>query len=180
MFSDGRHKPSVLIYSGLVLCLMWVGVAGAGCRTDGTEAKRGRTRAFSSAGKSVDSILLFTSPVLFNLDGKPGPDGFSARVFAIHNGIAKPVKITNGTLEIIIYDGNATPDQSLNPRQVWSYSKTDLPRYLSQTSIGFSYDFTLKIDKSKPLPGKVSIGAKYTPPEGDAVFAKTVSIAIEP
>ena len=169
MFSDGRHKPSVLICLGLVLCIMWVGVAGVGCQTDGT-----------SVGKSVDSILLFTSAVLFDLDGKPGPDGFSALVYAVHNGIAKPVKITNGTLEIMLYDGNATPVQSLNPRQVWSYSKTDLPRYLSQTSIGFSYNFTLKIDKSKPLPSNVSIGAKYISPDKDAVFAKTVSIAIEP
>lgn len=180
MFSDGRCKPSVSICSGLVVCLVWIGITGVGCRTDGLDVNLGRIRAFNSEKKSVDSIRLFTSSVLFNLDGEPGPDGFSARVFAIHNGIAKPVKITNGTLEIIIYDGNATPDQLLNPRQVWSYSKTDLPRYLSQTSIGFSYDFTLKIDKSKPLPGKVSIGAKYTPLEGDSIFAKTVSIAIEP
>ena len=180
MFSDGRHKPSVLIYLGLVLCIMWVGVAGVGCQTDGTEANRRRTQTFSSGEKSVDSIHLFTSALLFDLDGKPGPDGFSALVYAVHNGIAKPVKITNGTLEIMIYDGNATPVQSLNPRQVWSYSKTDLPRYLSQTSIGFSYNFTLKIDKSKPLPSNVSIGAKYISPDKDAVFAKTVSIAIEP
>ena len=141
MFSDGRHKPSVLIYLGLVLCIMWVGVAGVGCQTDGTEANRRRTQTFSSGEKSVDSIHLFTSALLFDLDGKPGPDGFSALVYAVHNGIAKPVKITNGTLEIMLYDGNATPVQSLNPRQVWSYSKTDLPRYLSQTSIGFSYNF---------------------------------------
>ena len=180
MFSDGRCKPSVSICSGLVVCLVWIGITGVGCRTDGLDVNLGRIRAFNSEKKSVDSIRLFTSSALFNLDGEPGSDGFSARVFAFHNGIAKPVKITNGTLEIIIYDGNATPDQSLNPRQVWSYSKTDLPRYLRQTSIGFSYDFTLKIDNSKPLPGKVSIGAKYTPPEGVSIFAKTVSIAIEP
>ena len=83
-------------------------------------------------------------------------------------------------MEVIIYDGDASRDQSLKPRQVWSFSGTDLHRYLRQTSIGFSYDFTLKIDNSKPLPGKVSIGAKYTLPEGDSIFAKTVSIAIEP
>ena len=130
MFSDGRCKPSVSICSGLVVCLVWIGITGVGCRTDGLDVNLGRIRAFNSEKKSVDSIRLFTSSVLFNLDGEPGPDGFSARVFAIHNGIAKPVKITNGTLEIIIYDGNATPDLSLNPRQVWSYSKTDLPRYL--------------------------------------------------
>ena len=83
-------------------------------------------------------------------------------------------------MEIIIYDGDASRDQSLKPRQVWSFSGTDLPRYLRQTSIGFSYDFILKIDNSKPLPRKVSIGAKYTLPEGDSIFAKTVSIAVEP
>ena len=180
MFSDGRCKPSVSICSGLVVCLVWIGITGVGCRTDGFDVNLGRIRAFNSEKKSVDSIRLFTSSALFNLDGEPGSDGFSARVFAVHNSIAKPIQITEGTLEIIIYDGDANRDRSLKPRQVWSFSGTDLPRYLRQTSIGFSYDFTLKIDNSKPLPGKVSIGAKYTSPEGVSIFAKTVSIAIEP
>jgi hypothetical protein len=180
MFSDGSHKPSVSICSGVVICLVWIGIAGVGCRTDGLDVNLGGIRAFNSGKKSVDSIRLFTSSALFNIDGEPGSNGFSARLFAVHNGIAKPIQITEGTLEIIIYDGDASRDQSLKPRQVWSFSGTDLPRYLRQTSIGFSYDFTLKIDNSKPLPGKVSIGAKYTLPEGDSIFAKTVSIAIEP
>ena len=100
-------------------------------------------------------------------------NGFSARVFAVHNSIPKPIQIAEGTLEIIIYDGDASRDQSLKPRQVWSFSGTDLPRYLRETSIGFGYDFILKIDRSKPLPGKVSIGAKYTPARREFDFRQT-------
>ena len=179
MFSDGRYKPSVFICSGLVICLVWIGITGVGCRTDRLDVNLGRIRAFNSGKKSVDSIRLFTSSALLNLDGEPGSDGFSARIFAVHNSIAKPIQITEGTLVIIIYDGDASRDQSLKPRQVWSFSGTNLPSYLRETSIGFGYDFILKIDRSKPLPGKVSIGAKYTPPDGNSISAKPVSIAIE-
>jgi hypothetical protein len=55
-----------------------------------------------------------------------------------------------------------------------------LNRHRLQTSIGFSYDFTLEIDKSKPLPDKVSVVAKFTPPDGGSIFAKPVSITVEP
>ena len=178
MSCDGRYKPSVSVFSGLVICLLWIGITGVGCQTDGLDVNRG-IRPFNSGKKAVDSIRLFTSTALFNLDGESHSNGFSARIFAVHNSIPKPIQIVEGTLEIIIYDGDASRDQSLKPRQVWSFSRTDLPRYLRETSIGLGYDFILKIDRSKPLPGKVSIGAKYTPTNGNSIFAKPVSIAIE-
>ena len=55
-----------------------------------------------------------------------------------------------------------------------------MDRHRIQTSIGYSYDFTLEIDKSKPLPGKVSVVAKFTQPDGVLIFAKPVSITVEP
>lgn len=179
MYCDGRYIPSVYVCSGLIICLIWIGIIGVGCQTDGLDVNRGKIRSFNSEKKSVDSIRLFTSTALFNLDGESHSNGFSARVFAVHNSIPKPIQIAEGTLEIIIYDGDASRDQSLKPRQVWSFSRTDLPRYLRETSIGFGYDFILKIDRSKPLPGKVFIEAKYTPANGNSIFAKPVSIPIE-
>jgi len=83
-------------------------------------------------------------------------------------------------LEIIIFDEASNRDQQDPPRQVWSFSGLVLDRHRIQTSIGYSYDFTLEIDKSKPLPGKVSVVAKFTQPDGVLIFAKPVSITVEP
>ena len=83
-------------------------------------------------------------------------------------------------MEIIIFDEASNRDQQDPPRQVWSFSGLVLDRHRIQTSIGYSYDFTLEIDKSKPLPGKVSVGAKFTQPDGVLIFAKPVSITVEP
>ena len=135
---------------------------------------------FNPGKGPVNSIRLFTLPVLFNLDGEPGPDAFKARVYAIRDSAPKPVPITEGALEIIIFDGASNLNQQVSPRQSWSFSGADLDRYRIQTSIGFSYDFTLEIDKSKPLPSKVSIGAKFTLPDGTSIFARPVSISVEP
>ena len=118
--------------------------------------------------------------MLFNLDGEPGPDAFKARVYAIRDSAPKPVPITDGTLEIIFFDGVSNSNQQVSPRQSWSFSGADLDRYRIQTSIGFQYDFTLEIDQSKPLPGKVSIQAKFTPLDGASIFAKPVSISVKP
>ncbi len=158
--------------------MAWVGFTGVGCRTE--IPGRPKAKAFNPSKGPVNSIRLFTLPVLFNLDGEPGPDAFKARVYAIRDSAPKPVPITDGTLEIIFYDGVSNRNQQVSPRQSWSFSGTDLDRYRIQTSIGFSYDFTLEIDKSKPLPGKVSIEAKFTPLDGASIFAKPVSISVKP
>ena len=178
MCGDRRKRPSVCIRIGLVLCMAWVGFTGVGCRTE--IPGRPKAKAFSPGKGPVNSIRLFTLPMLFNLDGEPGPDAFKARVYAIRDSAPKPVPITKGTLEIIFFDGGLNSNQQVSPRQSWSFSGADLDRYRIQTSIGFHYDFTLEIDQSKPLPGKVSIQAKFTPLDGTSIFAKPVSISVKP
>jgi hypothetical protein len=180
MCGDRRKKPSVSICAGLVLGLSWLALTGIGCRTQGSDVGRVRPKVFDPGEGPINSIRLFTSPVLFNLDGEPGPDAFKARVYAVRDSAPKPVPFTKGTLEIIIFDEASNRDQQDPPRQVWSFSGADLNRHRLQTSIGFSYDFTLEIDKSKPLPDKVSVVAKFTPPDGGSIFAKPVSITVEP
>ncbi|MDP7177000.1 MAG: hypothetical protein QF749_01800 [Verrucomicrobiota bacterium] len=164
----------------MVLGLSWLALTGIGCRTQGSDVGRVRPKVFDPGEGPINSIRLFTSPVLFNLDGEPGPDAFKARVYAVRDSAPKPVPFTKGTLEIIIFDEASNRDQQDPPRQVWSFSGADLNRHRLQTSIGFSYDFTLEIDKSKPLPDKVSVVAKFTPPDGGSIFAKPVSITVEP
>ena len=178
MCGDRRKRPSVCIRIGLVLCMAWVGFTGVGCRTE--IPGRPKAKAFNPGKGPVNSIRLFTLPMLFNLDGEPGPDAFKARVYAIRDSAPKPVPITHGTLEIIFFDGGSNRNQQVSPRQSWSFSGSDLDRYRVQTSIGFHYDFTLEIDQSKPLPSKVSIGAKFTLPDGTSIFARPVSISVEP
>jgi len=180
MCSDRRKKPSITICAGLILALSWLAVASIGCQTQTSDVNRVQPRVFDPGDRPINSIGLFTSPVLFNLDGKPGPEAFKARIYAIRDSAPKPVPFTKGTLEIIIFDEVSNRDQQDPPRQVWSFSGADLNLYRLQTSIGFHYDFTLEIDKSKPLSSKVSIAAKFTPPDGVSIFAKPVSISVEP
>jgi hypothetical protein len=175
MCGDRRKKPSVSICAGLVLGLSWIAVTGIGCQTQGSDVGRFRPKVFDPGEGPVNSIRLFII-----LDGEPGPDAFKARVYALRDSVPKPVPFTDGTLEIIIFDEASNRDQQDPPRQVWSFSGADLNRHRLQTIIGFSYDFPLKIDKAKPLPGKVSVVAKFTPPDGGSIFAKPVSITVEP
>ena len=116
----------------------------------------------------------------FNLDREPGPAAFKARFYAISDSALKPVPITIGTIKITFFDPVSNRNPQVSPRQSWSFSGADLDRYRVQTSIGFHYDFTLEIDQSKPLPGKVSIQAKFTPLDGASIFAKPVSISVKP
>ena len=106
MCGDRRKRPSVCILIGLVLCMVWVGFTGVGCRTE--IPGRPKAKAFNPGKGPVNSIRLFTLPMLFNLDGEPGPDAFKARVYAIRDSAPKPVPITHGTLKLFFLTGVQT------------------------------------------------------------------------
>ena len=68
MCGDRRKRPSVCIRIGLVLCMAWVGFTGVGCRTE--IPGRSKAKAFNPGKGPVNSIRLWTLPMLFNLDGE--------------------------------------------------------------------------------------------------------------
>ena len=168
------------IYAYLLLCLAWASLSGTGCQSSAPNSEQKRTIAVKTETGPVHSIRLLTSPVLFNLDEQPGPDGLKARIYALRNLTPKAVPISEGILEVIIYDGDSNRKQKDTPRQVWSYSGAVLDRQMIQTSIGYGYDFTLIIDKTTPLPSKLSVMARLTQNDGASISAKPVSISIEP
>jgi hypothetical protein len=180
MFDDRPQKPSLGTYAALVVGLSWVTVVVIGCQTQGPDGDQVRPKVFGSGEGPINSIRLFTSPTLLNLDGEPGLDAFTARVYALRDTVPKPVPFTKGRLEILFFDESSNRDPKDLPRQIWSFSGLLLNQHRIQTSIGYSYDFALEIDEFKPLPAKVSVGARYTPTSGPPVFAKRVSIKVEP
>lgn len=115
-----------------------------------------------------------------NLDGIPGPDGIGVRVFASSSGKAKGVPITQGTLEILMFDGvpNAALTNSLVPSKIWSFTPTDLRAYMADTSLGTGYQFALPWGDQRPKHPRVTVLARLSLPKGQIVSSDSSSISV--
>ena len=159
-----------------LLVAAFLGQGLSACVTNGgTQGKRGG--AIGLSGKSrVDSIRLFTSPSALNFDNNPGGDGFSAKVYAIENGKAKPVKITEGSLEFALFETVADGE----PLQVWKYDASVLMRHMSSTQIGVAYNFQMRWNQVNAPKKKAAIVALYRAPEDRVVRAVPVVLSLGP
>ena len=159
-----------------ILFALALGQVGIGCVTDG-EGKGDGGFSMGSGGRStVDSIRLFTSPTVLNFDNVPGPDGFSAKIYAIDHGSAKPVKIREGALEFALFETEAEGE----PLQVWKFDSATLSRHMSSTRIGVAYNFQFRWAADKVPKKKAAIVALYRAPDGRVSRAVPVILALGP
>ena len=153
-----------------------LGQVGIGCVTYGERKGNGRFSLGSGGKSTVDSIRLFTSPTVLNFDNTPGPDGFSAKIYAIERGSAKPVKISSGSIEFALFETVAEGE----PLQTWKYDSAVLNRHMSETRIGVAYNFQMRWTPDEAPKKKAAIVALYRAPDGRVVRAVPVVLAIGP
>src|SRR5258706_9945484 len=143
-----------------MICSLLAALCFAGCAT----MSGGR-------GGAVDEVHLFGLPMTLNMDANPGADGFAVRVFVTKGGGAKGSTITSGTLEVLMFDGIAGPDDVAvkQPMQVWKFTPRELTPLREQTSLGNSYRFVLRWQEP-PTYGYITVAARYVPPKGEPIY----------
>jgi hypothetical protein len=133
-----------------------------------------------ATSEPIQEINLFCAPAAMSFDNVPGPDGISVRIYAGNFRQPKPVAITSGTLEILLFDGAVTADELAKaaPLHVWSLPAQELGRHVQKTSVGISYTLALRWGKDKPTRNRVTVVARYLSPDGGKVHsAPTVVFA---
>ncbi len=137
-----------------------------------------RPRAFATSGELTELNLL-TTPVGLDLDGKPGIDGFSLKVYP---GIAespKAVPIRSGTLEILMFDGTLFGRADLPaPLKIWTFNREQLRNYEFSSGIGAGYELALSWGENVPTHSMISVGARYTSPTGRIVTSSLTSVTV--
>jgi hypothetical protein len=127
----------------------------------------------------ITAVHIITLPVALNLDGKPGLDGFSLKVFANDAHNPKPVPIRSGTLEILAFDGTLARKTNLPPPlRIWSFSAEDLKRHEFRAGIGTGYEMTLAWGTNRPTQRMITLGARYTSPAGSVTLSHPSSITV--
>jgi len=148
----------------------------SGCVMEGQSKRNGRYKLGITGSGKVDSMRLFTSPTVLNFDNMQGSDGFLAKIYAIENGTAKPVEITDGKIEFALYEGLAEGE----PLEVWRYEADALKRHMSNSRIGIVYDFKLSWDSNNKPKKKAAVLVRYIAPDGREISALPVVLSLEP
>jgi hypothetical protein len=131
----------------------------------------------------VEQLHLLTGPAALDLDQVPGPDGFAARVYASSGQTSATVVLSQGTLEILMFDGllKDTNAAAATPLRVWTFPAGQLRKYEQRTSVGVAYVLTLLWGESRPTQSRVTVAARYLPAKGPPLSsgASTISVALK-
>jgi hypothetical protein len=157
-------------------CLLLALLAGCASRPPGAAGPS------AIAASPIDEVHLLSVPAALNLDQLPGADGFAVKIFAGNRKQPKPVSVTSGTLEILMFDGvlkDRNPSTA-KPLRIWSFSASQLKDHLEKTSIGASYRFTLLWGEAKPAQENITILARYVSTAGATIYSapSTISVAV--
>jgi hypothetical protein len=131
-----------------------------------------------TSGELVELNIL-TAPVGLDLDGRPGIDGISLRAYGNIAANPKPVSIRSGTLEVLMFDGTLYGRTNLPPAlHIWKFTAEQLRPLEFQARIGTGYEFLLPWGDDRPTRRMVSVGARYTSPEGNIITSSLSSVTV--
>jgi len=134
----------------------------------------------SRRSDAITEINVLSAPVALNFDSLPGADGLSLRIYPANATQPKCPPITEGTLEILLYDGVVTSTEmaTAKPLHVWSYPAEKLVRHLQTTSIGASYVMTPVWGADKPGRTRVTVFVRYLRPSGRKVYSSPAVVSV--
>jgi hypothetical protein len=144
----------------------------AGCKTHSVQTP--------NEPASIDELNLLAMPVGVNLDNLPGADGFAIKVYAASRTHPKPVRISSGTLEVLMYDGVVAGSDMLakTPLRVWSFQPGELASHETTTSIGVGYNFTQAWETTRPASNRITVTARHISTAGKILYAAPSSISV--
>ena len=177
----------------IVLCLGVCLMAGAqtGCVTEsrsdhrarsGTDATGSGAKSSAKAGQDVDAIELYVLPVVLDWDKVPGPDGVQARVMLFRFSEAPPVRLTQGTLDFLLYEGRLRADDLATATvfHTWSYTPAEIAPSLERNIVGDGYTLRLGWGAHVPTGDFVTLVARYVPLTGAPVRSAPVTLVMKP
>jgi hypothetical protein len=145
----------------IALALILIGLTGCAFRSPAPRASR-------SSAPAIDHVHLICRPAAANFDSEPGPDGIGVTLYASSPAEPKTVRIAEGTLQVLLFDGVVADDaiSGLEPFRVWTFTAEDLQQLRFMGSLGVCYPLSLRWGDAKPAQARMTVIARYTPPFG--------------
>ena len=138
-----------------------------------------RVPSLSAPRRPVTELNMLAVPVALNLDGHPGPDTIAVKIYAGNLRDAKPVAITTGSLELLMFDGLLKKSTNApTPLHTWTFPARQLKRYEFKASIGTGYELTASWTTNKPTASKITLISRYLPESGPPIYSAPSTISV--
>lgn len=142
----------------------------AGCKSSGIG---------SSSSDRIVQLNLITVPVALDLDGQPGVDGIAVKLYANSATDPKAIRIREGTIEFLMFDGTFYGRTNEPPvLRTFTFSSQQLRLHQFRSTIGYGYDFSLLWGTNLPTERTMSVGARYTAPDGRSLVSRPSSVTV--
>ena len=133
----------------------------------------------ASPTDSITQLHLITVPVALDLDGQKGVDGIAVKLYANNAQDPKAVRIREGTVEILMFDGTFSGRTNPPPAlRTFSYAAPELRLREFNSKIGYGYDFSLRWETNRPTQRIMSVAARFTAPDGRGVTSRPSSVTV--
>jgi hypothetical protein len=127
----------------------------------------------------ITQLNVITVPVALDLDGKAGPDGIAVKLYAASAKSPKAIRLREGKVELVMFNGtfqNRTNQPAI--LRTFSYEAKELRLHELNSGIGWGYEFTLSWGTNLPTQRLISVGARYTAPDGRSIVSRTSSVTV--
>ena len=147
-------------------------LAVPGCSTTGSTGTKPR----------ISELNLVAMPVPVSLDSRPSSDAIEVKIYAINGELPKAQPIRQGNLDFLLYDGlvRGGVSETNPPLRTWSFPPAELAPRVFTSAVGTGYFFTLNWAKDRPQSNKISVMARYRPPQGPPVYSAACFIELPP
>ena len=154
----------------LAASLALAGWAPLGCRT----ADSPSSAETHPSGPPINGLSVMTMPMAISVTSQAVADGFAMKIFASSPGKPKAQPIRDGQVDILLFDGilNALPEDTGTRRGLWTLTPSQLEGLKSSTAVGPAYVIALSWAANPPAADKITIFARYRPPQGPPVVSK--------
>ena len=155
-----------------LLAMTWL----AGCAS----TPGGGSWGGGSGGERIEELHLLGVPMALKMGRAGVPDGFAVRVFASERQRAKGVTIRNGSLAILMFDGplGGVDPSTAKPARIWNFPAAALGAQASVSALGVGYQFVLGWEGAAPRQSRVTVLARFTPPQGSPVYSAPNVISV--
>jgi hypothetical protein len=162
------------------LILVWLALT-TGCVSSSEQARPTPGPGVSTG--PIDEVNLLATPTALNFDHLAGPDGFLVKVYLGNRNKPKPIRMENGSLELLMFDGGLAQEagQALQAKRVWRFTAQDLKAFEIHTSIGVGYQLAPILGGAKPSGNKIAVVVRYLSPRGATISSapSVISVALQ-
>lgn len=159
--------PSVKVVGALGLCLAALVVGCAPLEL----SKESVPTLWKPKPQTPESMVDFWGEYLHHAEGTPSVRGFGGRLMFYGLKASAPI-VVDGTVTIYAYDDSKGPRVDDQPDKKFVFTREELAKHYSKSSLGHSYSFWLPWDEAGGEKKRITLITRFDDASGKVILGK--------